>query len=206
MRSASLAPALPALMALLTGAPSWAGSAGSSVTVGITLSQPGGVAPVPPQMTPNPQRAGVCFSRTLSEQTGAVVQVACDSGQFVSIEAVPGQRFLGVHDVKFGVQYTKGRSNSQGGYFQNYVNFLYPYRWTQSVQYMQSWYGDTGLLFYNQKDTINPSLRLRFAADRPSGPAMRVADVTRLHALGFTDPVPLDEGLRRTVAWRRTAG
>jgi carboxypeptidase family protein len=69
--------------------------------------------------------------------------------------------FLGSHDVKFGVQYTKGRSNSQGGYFQNYVNFLYPYRWTQSVQYMQSWYGDTGLLFYNNKDTINPSLTVR---------------------------------------------
>jgi hypothetical protein len=69
--------------------------------------------------------------------------------------------FLGEHDLKFGVQYTKGRSNSQGGYFQNYVNFLYPYRWTQSVQYLQSWYGDTGLLFYNQKDTINPSLTVR---------------------------------------------
>jgi hypothetical protein len=69
--------------------------------------------------------------------------------------------FLGAHDVKFGVQYTKGRSNSQSGYFQNYVNFLYPYRWTQSVQYMQSWYGDNGLLFYNNKDTINPSLTVR---------------------------------------------
>jgi outer membrane receptor protein involved in Fe transport len=71
--------------------------------------------------------------------------------------------FLGTHDIKFGVQYTKGRGNSQGGYFQNYVNFLYPYRWTQSVQYMQSWYGDTGLLFYNNKDTINPSLTVRTA-------------------------------------------
>jgi hypothetical protein len=69
--------------------------------------------------------------------------------------------FLGEHDLKFGVQYTKGRSNSQGGYFQNYVNFLYPYRWTQNVNYLQSWYGDTGLLFYNQKDTINPSLTVR---------------------------------------------
>ncbi len=51
--------------------------------------------------------------------------------------------FLGQHDIKFGVQYTKGRGNWQGGYFQNYVNFLYPYRWTQTVQYMQDWYGDT---------------------------------------------------------------
>ena len=67
----------------------------------------------------------------------------------------------GEHDIKFGVQYTKGRSNSKGGYFQNYVNFLYPYRWTQSVANMQSWYGDTGLVFYNNKDTINPFLTVR---------------------------------------------
>lgn len=66
------------------------------------------------------------------------------------------ENFLGEHDIKFGVQFTKGRSNSLGGYFQNYVNFLYPYRWTQNVQYMQSWYGDTGLLFYNYQDHINP--------------------------------------------------
>jgi Carboxypeptidase regulatory-like domain len=71
--------------------------------------------------------------------------------------------FLGEHDLKFGVQYTKGRSNSQGGYFTNYINYLYPYRWTQSVQYMQSWYGDNGLVFYNYKDTVNPSLTVRTA-------------------------------------------
>jgi hypothetical protein len=69
--------------------------------------------------------------------------------------------FLGEHDLKFGVQYTKGRSNTQEGYFQNYVNFLYPYRWTQSVQYMQSWYGDNGLLFYNNLYTRNAFLTVR---------------------------------------------
>ena len=73
------------------------------------------------------------------------------------------EEFLGQHDIKFGVQYTKGRGNWQGGYFQNYVNFLYPYRWTQDVQYMQSGYGDTGLLFYNQRDTLNPFLTVRTA-------------------------------------------
>jgi hypothetical protein len=71
--------------------------------------------------------------------------------------------FLGENDIKFGVQYTKGRSDSKGGYFQGYVNFLYPYRWTQSVQYMQSWYGDTGLLFNNYRNTINPFLTARTA-------------------------------------------
>jgi hypothetical protein len=71
--------------------------------------------------------------------------------------------FLGQHDIKFGVQYTKGRGNRQEGYFQNYVNFLYPYRWTQNVEEMQAGYGDTGLLFYNYKDTINPFLTVRTA-------------------------------------------
>ncbi len=70
--------------------------------------------------------------------------------------------FLGQHDIKFGVQYTKGRGNRAGGYFQNYANFLYPYRWTQSVADMQS-YGDTGLLFYNFRDTLNPFLTVRTA-------------------------------------------
>jgi hypothetical protein len=69
--------------------------------------------------------------------------------------------FLGQHDLKVGVQYTKARGNRQEGYFQNYVNFLYPYRWTQNVSEMESWYGDTGLVFYNYKDTINPFLTVR---------------------------------------------
>jgi Carboxypeptidase regulatory-like domain/TonB dependent receptor len=73
------------------------------------------------------------------------------------------EKFLGQHDIKFGVQYTKGRGNWQGGYFQNYVNFLYPVRWTQSVANMQAWYGDTGLLFYNNRDTLNPFLTVRTA-------------------------------------------
>jgi hypothetical protein len=103
MRSASFALVLAALTALLAGAPSWAGQTDRSVTVGITLSQPGGsgVTPVPSPSGLQPQRTGVCVSRALSEKTGAVVQVACDSGQFVSIEAVPGQRFLGVHGGAF---------------------------------------------------------------------------------------------------------
>jgi outer membrane receptor protein involved in Fe transport len=67
------------------------------------------------------------------------------------------ENFLGEHDIKFGAQFTRGRSNSLGGYFQNYVNFLYPYRWTQNVANMQS-YGDTGLIFYNLRDSINPFL------------------------------------------------
>ena len=115
MRFASFAPALPALMALLAGAPSWAGSTDKSVTVGITLSQPGGgsaITPVPPQPSQPSQRAGVCYSRSLSEKTGASVQVVCDSGQFVSIEAVPGQPFLGVHGGAFRYSMSIDRDRS----------------------------------------------------------------------------------------------
>src|SRR6476646_11029072 len=102
MRSASIAPALSALMALLAGAPSWAGSTSENFTVGITLSQPGGSGGAPVSPSPaQPPRAGVCYSKSLSEKTGASVQVVCDSGQFVSIEAVPGQPFLGVHGGAF---------------------------------------------------------------------------------------------------------
>jgi hypothetical protein len=71
--------------------------------------------------------------------------------------------FLGQHDFKFGVQYTRGRGNRQEGYLQNYANFLYPYRWSQDVSYLQKTYGDTGLLFYNYHDTINPTLTVRTA-------------------------------------------
>jgi carboxypeptidase family protein/TonB-dependent receptor-like protein len=73
------------------------------------------------------------------------------------------ENFLGEHDLKFGVQYTKGRSDAQGGYFQGYVNFLYPYRWTQNVQEMKDWYGDTGLMFYNNVYRVNPTLTARTA-------------------------------------------
>lgn len=69
--------------------------------------------------------------------------------------------FLGEHDIKFGVQYTKGRGNWQGGYFHGYANFAYPLRWTQNINYMKSWYGDTGLIMYNRQEHLNPFLTVR---------------------------------------------
>ena len=110
MRTVSLAPVSLALMALLHGAPSWAGVSGP-VAVGITLSQPGSTPSVPPATTvpsssspaatPLLPPSGVCRSRTLSESTGASVEVACRSGQFVSIAPQPGSPFLGVHGGAF---------------------------------------------------------------------------------------------------------
>lgn len=69
--------------------------------------------------------------------------------------------FLGDHDMKFGVQYTKGEGNWQGGYFHGYANFAYPEPWVYSVQYLQDWYGDTGLRFYVNQVQFSPFLTVR---------------------------------------------
>jgi hypothetical protein len=68
------------------------------------------------------------------------------------------ENFLGEHDLKFGAQWTRGRSNSLGGYFQNYYNSIYPYRWTQDVYDMQYGYGDTGFVLYRNHVERNPFL------------------------------------------------
>jgi outer membrane receptor protein involved in Fe transport len=64
--------------------------------------------------------------------------------------------FLGDHDLKFGIQYSTGEGNSTGGYFHNYGVWAYPEPWTQNVQYLQDWYGDTGLRIYVNRTEINP--------------------------------------------------
>ncbi|NTV80900.1 MAG: TonB-dependent receptor, partial [Candidatus Aminicenantes bacterium] len=89
--------------------------------------------------------------------------------------------FLGEHDIKFGVQYTKGRGNWMGGYFQNYANFAYPtggwWGYYDGLGYAiwalqtQTWYNygesnfgfDDGLLFYNRQTWLNPFLTVRTA-------------------------------------------
>jgi outer membrane receptor protein involved in Fe transport len=84
--------------------------------------------------------------------------------------------FLGEHDIKFGAQYTKGRGNWMGGYFQNYANFTYPLGgwWGYdtgriNIDYLKAytWYANNavqdGLLFYNNKYEMNPFLTVRTA-------------------------------------------
>ncbi|HSA94687.1 MAG TPA: TonB-dependent receptor [Acidobacteriota bacterium] len=114
------------------------------------------------------------------------------SGAFPWIEAQKSSRqtiqadlstyvedFLGEHDIKFGVQYTKGRGNWMGGYFQNYANFAYPtggwWGYYSGLGYAlwalqtQTWYNyggfgfDDGLLFYNRQTWLNPFLTVRTA-------------------------------------------
>jgi outer membrane receptor protein involved in Fe transport len=89
------------------------------------------------------------------------------------------ENFLGEHDIKFGVQYTRGRLNSQGGggffgkelvdpetgedlgFFGVYPS-AYPYRWTYNIQYLQSWYYDyDGLKFYVNNSYSEPHRTIR---------------------------------------------
>ena len=88
------------------------------------------------------------------------------------------ENFLGEHDIKFGVQYTRGRLKSTGGDFfgeelidpetEEDLGFFgvypgaYPYRWIYSIQYMQSWYYDyDGLMFYVPKGYSKPHRSIR---------------------------------------------
>ena len=110
MRQAFLATLTLALLALLNGAPAAAGATAGTFAVDITLGTPGsGSSPVlpasapAPMSAPSPQlRSGTCYSRSMSEQTGARVEVMCSSGQFVSIEAMPRAAFLDAHPGSFG--------------------------------------------------------------------------------------------------------
>jgi outer membrane receptor protein involved in Fe transport len=98
--------------------------------------------------------------------------------------------FLGEHDIKFGVQFTKGRGNSLGGFFQNYCNYTYPLgypayaysggnllgadieSWKSMWYFYPGWYdfGDydyvdpeNGLVFLNNREEQNPYLTVRTA-------------------------------------------
>jgi len=46
-------------------------------------------------------KSALCVSQSLSQSTGALVQVVCSTGQFVSIGPRPGAPFAGVHGGAF---------------------------------------------------------------------------------------------------------
>jgi hypothetical protein len=49
---------------------------------------------------------GICTSQTLSDRTGALVQVVCSTGQFVSISPRPGAPFPGTHGGAFAYYFS----------------------------------------------------------------------------------------------------
>ena len=86
------------LLGVVLGFSAFAAAAGASsgtFTVEIKLINSGGA-----------DANGTCVSQSLSEQTNALVQVVCQTGQFVSIAPLPGKAFLGTHGGAF--RYTLG--------------------------------------------------------------------------------------------------
>jgi uncharacterized protein (DUF2141 family) len=80
--------------------------------------------------------------------------------------------FLGEHEVKFGVQYTKSQGNFEGGYFQGYANFAYPYPWDYGPA--KDWWWNSGYWgtkenpvfpIYNIKYFQHPWLTRRIAQE-----------------------------------------
>jgi hypothetical protein len=86
LRSARVATALAALLLAFNCT---AGSGTGAFSVNITLANPNAPSPGTP-----PTPSTVCVSQTLSDLTGALVQVLCSTGQFVSIGPRPGSPFI----------------------------------------------------------------------------------------------------------------
>jgi hypothetical protein len=87
------------------------------------------------------------------------------------------ENFLGEHDIKFGVQYTRGRAKGVYGNFFGkelinpdtgedlgffgFYNTAYPYRWTYDIAYMQNYYGDPGFFMYVTQSYAKPHRTVR---------------------------------------------
>ncbi len=91
-------------------------------------------------------------------------------GAFPYVEAQKSQRttiqadishyaedFLGEHDMKFGIQYTKGRGDWMGGYFHGHANTAYPYGYDRYVADNPA----EGLHVYVNRTELNPFLTVR---------------------------------------------
>lgn len=80
------------LAAACAAVPCAAGTGSGQFAVNISLSTTanGGSGSASPA-------SGICISQSASEQTGAIVRVACQTGQFVSISPLPGGRFVDTH-------------------------------------------------------------------------------------------------------------
>jgi outer membrane receptor protein involved in Fe transport len=70
------------------------------------------------------------------------------------------EEFLGSHDLKFGVQYTRAQGDWMGGYFQGFANLAYPVPESRSIADMQA-AGFEGFELYVRQETMNPYLTVR---------------------------------------------
>jgi outer membrane receptor protein involved in Fe transport len=83
-------------------------------------------------------------------------------------------KFMGEHELKFGVQSTRSNGDWMGGYFQGYANFAYPYPYDISLMAKDWWWNgpetwqwgtdeNPAVPFYNLKTFRNPWLTVRQA-------------------------------------------
>src|SRR5438128_81594 len=70
--------------------------------------------------------------------------------------------FLGEHEVKFGVQYTKSQGNFEGGYFQGYANFAYPYPWDYGPAKNWWWNCDQSWCWGTKDNPVFPVYNMKF--------------------------------------------
>ena len=70
--------------------------------------------------------------------------------------------FLGEHEVKFGVQYTKSQGNFEGGYFQGYANFAYPYPYNYGPAKDWWWNGPENWQWGTDENPVFPIYNMKF--------------------------------------------
>ena len=87
-----------------------AGNTSGAFSVTVSVSAAGSSPTLP---------AGVCLSQSLSQESGAIVTVVCNSGQFVNISPIPGARFVGTHGgaytYSFGSSFGSGAGDLGAG-------------------------------------------------------------------------------------------
>jgi outer membrane receptor protein involved in Fe transport len=93
--------------------------------------------------------------------------------------------FLGSHELKFGVQYTKGEGKNTGGYFHGYANFVTVNYWSQRPS---DWWGSPDVIDIMRTEVHAPPWSTIRELDSTAG---FVEDSWRLG-----DRVTLDLGLR----------
>lgn len=58
-------------------------------------------------------------------------------------------------------------------------------------------------LVYLIKDIIGTKVKIEFDTSKPDGTYRRYMDVTKIHDLGWSHKIDLEEGLQKTIAWYR---
>lgn len=112
-------PVVPPVVAGPSTPPAGGGAATPSPGTPVAPALPS-ANPANPAVAVRPPAGGICTSQTLSDAAHATVRVACNTGQFVSIEPAPGRPFAGSHGGAYrfnfgpGLPFASGLAGSSG--------------------------------------------------------------------------------------------